>query len=64
MISSLCQLFLVRPGSLHGEFVCLLFLQVPREIDLFLTGTGVHLAQTNQDQPPLSSCGVLLTSQE
>ena len=30
---------------LHGEFVCLLFLQAHRETDRFLTASGVQLAQ-------------------
>ena len=34
-------------GCLHGEFVCLLFLQTHWETDRFLTTLGVHLAQTN-----------------
>ena len=32
-------------GRLHGEFVCLLFLQSHRETDRFLAASGVHLAQ-------------------
>ena len=31
-------------GSLHGEFVGLLFLQVHRETDRFLEASGVQLA--------------------
>ncbi len=46
MLSSLCQLLLVR-GCLHGEFVCLLFLQAHQETDGFLAATGVQLAETN-----------------
>ena len=34
-------------GCLHGEFVCLLFLQTHRETDRFLAASGVQLAQTN-----------------
>ena len=34
-------------GRLHSEFVRLLFLQSHRETDRFLTGSGVHLAQSN-----------------
>ena len=34
-------------GSLHGKFVCLLFLQDHRETDRFLAASGVQLPQTN-----------------
>ena len=34
-------------GCLHGEFVCLLFLQAHRETDRFLAASGVQLAQTS-----------------
>ena len=40
-----CLLLLVR--RLHGEFVCLLFLQAHRGTDPFLAVSGVQLAQTN-----------------
>ena len=36
-------------GRLHGDFVCLLFLQAHREIDRFLAASGVHLGQANFD---------------
>ena len=45
MLSPLCQLSLVR-GRLHGEFVCLLFLQAHRETDRFIAASGVQLAET------------------
>ena len=35
-------------GSLHGEFVLLLFLQAHWETDHFLADTGVQLVKTNQ----------------
>jgi len=34
-------------GSLHSEFVRLLFLQTHRETDRFFAASGVHLAQSN-----------------
>ena len=35
-------------GSLLGEFVRILFLQVHRETDRFFAGSGVQLAQDNR----------------
>ena len=35
-------------GSLHCEFVCLLFLQAHRETDRFFAASGVHLLQSKQ----------------
>ncbi len=35
------------PGCLHGDFVCLLFLQDHRETDRFLAASGVLLMKTN-----------------
>jgi hypothetical protein len=36
-------------GSLHSEFVRLLFLQVHRETDRFFAGSGVQLPQPNSE---------------
>ena len=35
---------------LHGEFVCLLFLQVHRETDRFFSASGVQLTQSTSGQ--------------
>jgi hypothetical protein len=37
-------------GRLHGDFVCLLFLQTHRETDHFFVTSGVQLAQSNSGQ--------------
>ena len=37
-------------GRLHSEFVRLLFLQGHRETDPFVGVSGVHLAQSTNDQ--------------
>jgi hypothetical protein len=37
-------------GSLHSEFVCLLFLQAHRETDRFFAASGVQLAHTTSVQ--------------
>ncbi len=37
-------------GSLHSEFVRILFLQDHRETDRFFAASGVQLAQTDRDQ--------------
>ena len=42
--------FVCTSGCLHGELVCLLFLQVHRETDRFFAASGVQLAQTDCDQ--------------
>ena len=48
-------------GWTHSEFVCLLFLQVPRENDRFLSASGVQLAQSHFHW---CRTGVLFTTQE
>ena len=37
-------------GRLHSEFVCLLFLQVHRETDLFFASSGVQLEKSTSGQ--------------
>ena len=37
-------------GSLHSEFVCILFLQTHRETDHFFEVSGVHLPEPDRDQ--------------
>ena len=52
------------PGSLHNEFILLLFLEDHRETDRFFESSGVQIAQSTSGLFPPSSRGVLLTGQD
>ncbi len=49
-VISFIQTITSTSGSVHSEFVCLLFLQLHRETALFFTDSGVQCLQHNCDR--------------